>query len=63
MLDFGPNTLDKALGPRVLPSTSGEQEEFGSQQGTPEPPVCAKQAEILKKLKNILMGGKVGMKV
>ena len=74
---FGPNTLDEALAAaqryesnqkvlnkgsaRVLSSTSGEQEKFGSQQGTPESPVWTKelfqqQAEILEKLKNIPQG-------
>ena len=74
---MGPNTLDEALAAaqryesnqkvlnkgsaRVLSSTSGEQEQFGSQQGTQEPPAWAKellqqQAEILEKLKNIPQG-------
>ena len=77
MLDLGPNTLDEALAAaqryesnhkvlnkgsaRVLSSTSGDQEKFGSQQGTQEPPAWAKelfqqQAEILEKLKNIPQG-------
>ena len=77
VLDLGPNTLDEALAAaqryesnqkvlnkgsaRVLSSTSGEQEQFGSQQGTQEPPAWAKelfqqQAEILEKLKNIPQG-------
>ena len=76
-LDLGPNTLDEALAAaqryesnqkvlnkgsaRVLSSTSGDQERFGSQQGTQEPPAWAKelfqqQAEILEKLKNIPQG-------
>ena len=84
VLDLGPNTLDEALAAaqryesnqkvlnkgsaRVLSSTSGEQEKFGSQQGTQEPPAWAKelfqqQAEILEKLRIFLKGGKVGMKV
>ena len=71
VLDLGPNTLDEALAAaqryesnqkvlnkgsaRVLSSTSGKQEQFGSQQGTQEPPAWAKeifqqQAEILEKL-------------
>ena len=46
---------------RVMSSTSGEQEKFGSQQGTQEPPARAKggfqqQAETLEKLKNITQG-------
>ena len=46
---------------RVLSSTSEEQDKFGSQQGTQEPPAWAKelfqqQAEILEKLKNIPQG-------
>ena len=77
VLDLGPNTLDEALAAaqryesnqkvlnkgsaRVLPSTSGKQEQFGSQQGTQEPPAWAEevfqqQAEILEKLKNIPQG-------
>ena len=52
----------------MLSSTSGDQEKFGSQQGTQEPPAWAKelfqqQAEILEKLKTFLKGGKVGMHV
>ena len=59
VLDLGPNTLDEALAAaqryesnqkvlnkgsaRVLSSTSGEQEKFGSQQGTQEPPAWAKE--------------------
>ena len=51
---------------RVLSLTSGEQEKFGSQQGTQEPPAWPKelfqqQAEMLEKLKIFLKGGKVGM--
>ena len=81
MLDLGPNTLDGALAAaqryesnkkvlskgsaRVLSSTSGEQEKFGSQQGTQELPAWAKelfqqQAEILEKLKNIPQGRQGG---
>ena len=77
VLDLGPNTLDEALAAaqryesnqkvlnkgsaRVLSSISGEQEKFGSQQGTQEPPAWAKelfqqQAEIVEKLKNIPQG-------
>ena len=77
VLDLEPNTLDEVLAAaqryesnqkvlnkgsaRVLSSTSGEREKFGSQQKTPEPPVWAKelfqqQAEILEKLKNIPQG-------
>ena len=77
VLDLGPNTLDEALAAaqryesnqkvlnkgsaRVLSSTSGKQEQFGSQQGTQEPPAWAKelfqqQAEIVEKLKNIPQG-------
>ena len=77
VLDLGPNTLDEALAAaqqyesnqkvlnkgsaRVLSSTSRDPEEFGSQQGTQEPPAWAKelfqqQAEILEKLKNIPQG-------
>ena len=46
---------------RVLSSTSGEEEKFGSQQGTQELPAWAKelfqqQAEFLEKLKNIPQG-------
>ena len=45
----------------MLSSTSGDQEKFGSQQGTQEPPAWAKelfqqQAEILEKVKNIPQG-------
>ena len=74
---MGPSTLDESLAAtqryesnqkvlskgsaRVLSSTSGVQEKFGSQQGTQEPPAWAKelfqqQAEILEKLKNIPQG-------
>ena len=81
MLDLGPNTLDGALATaqryesnkkvlskgsaRVLSSTSGEQEKFGSQQGTQELPAWVKelfqqQAEILEKLKNIPQGRQGG---
>ena len=77
VLDLGPNTLDEALvaaqryesnqrvlnkgSAQILSSTSGEQEKFGSQQGTQEPPAWAKelfqqQAAILEKLKNIPQG-------
>ncbi|XP_068697781.1 uncharacterized protein [Montipora foliosa] len=80
VLDVRPNTLDEALAAvqryesnrkvlgkgsaRVLSSTSGDQEKFGSQQGTQEHPAWAKelfqqQAEILEKLKNIPQGRKV----
>ena len=46
---------------RVLSPTFGEQEKFGSHQGTQEPPAWAKelyqqQAEILERLKNIPQG-------
>ena len=74
-----PNTLDEALAAaqryesnqkvlgkgsaRVLSSTSGDPEKFGSQQGTQEHLAWAKelfqqQAEILEKLKNIPQGRK-----
>ena len=44
-----------------MSSTSGDQEKFGSQQGTQETPAWAKelfqqQAEILEMLKNIPQG-------
>ena len=77
VLDLGPNTLDEALAAaqryesnqkvlnkgsaRVLSSTSVDQDKFGSQQETQEPPAWARelfqqQAEILEKLKNIPQG-------
>ena len=77
VLDLGPNTLDEALAAaqryesnqkvlnkgsaRVLSSASVDQDKFGSQQGTQEPPAWARelfqqQAEILEKLKNIPQG-------
>ena len=77
LMDLVPNTLDDALAADqrydsnqqmlnkgsapVLSSTSGDQEKFGSQHGTQEPPAWAKElfeqhAETLEKLKNISQG-------